>query len=94
MDSELKTNLGDGEAAVSSDYIEPRQIDAYWLQRRLGKYSADAIETQRQSDEVLTALKVRYCLFAMTMLMLFRMPKMTVTAKTDLWGFLASTSSI
>eukprot|EP00047_Mylnosiga_fluctuans_P022270 m.116969 g.116969 ORF g.116969 m.116969 type:complete len:2124 (+) comp9197_c0_seq4:160-6531(+) len=57
MDSELKANLGDGEAAVSSDYLEPRSIDAYWLQRRLGQYSTDAIETQRLADEVLAALK-------------------------------------
>lgn len=57
MESEVKANMGDLEAAVSSDYVEPRQIDAYWLQRRLGKYSDDAIETQRLADEVLTALK-------------------------------------
>ena len=62
MESEVKANLGDLETAVSSDYIEPRQIDAYWLQRRLGKYSDDAIETQRLADEVLTALKVCPCL--------------------------------
>ncbi len=58
MDSEVKANLGDSEAVVSSDYIEPRHIDAFWLQRRLGKYSDDAMETQRLADEVLAALKV------------------------------------
>ncbi len=59
MDSEVKANMGDAEAAVDSDHVEPRQIDAYFLQRRLGKYSDDAIETQRLADEVLAALKVR-----------------------------------
>jgi hypothetical protein len=58
MDSEVRANMGDAGAAVDSDFLEPRQIDAYWLQRRLGTYSADAIETQRLADEVLGALKV------------------------------------
>ena len=59
FESEVKTNLGDNDTAVSSDHIIARDIDAFWLQRRLGKYSDDAIETQRLADEVLTALKVR-----------------------------------
>lgn len=58
MDSELRGTLGDHDTAVDSDFLQPRQIDSYWLQRRLGKYSDDAIETQRLATEVLTALQV------------------------------------
>lgn len=60
MDSELRGTLGDHEGVVDSDFIQPRQIDSFWLQRRLGKYSDDAIETQRLANEVLTALKVGF----------------------------------
>ena len=39
------------------DKLEPRLIDAYWLQRELNKFCNVAEESQKKADEVLEILK-------------------------------------
>lgn len=41
----------------SSDTLHPRHIDAFWLQRELNKYYADAEASRSKSEEVLEILK-------------------------------------
>eukprot|EP01134_Creolimax_fragrantissima_P000807 CFRG0807T1 len=40
-----------------ADSVDPRDIDAYWLQRQLAKYFDDAITSQKMSKEVLEILE-------------------------------------
>lgn len=42
---------------ASSDTIHPRDIDAFWLQRELNKYYADAEASRSKTEEVLEILK-------------------------------------
>ena len=39
--------------------LNPRDVDAYWLQRNLSKVYTDAHASQKKADEVLAILKVR-----------------------------------
>jgi len=48
--------LSDSQQA-SSDVLHPRHIDAFWLQRELNKYYADAEASRSKSEEVLEILK-------------------------------------
>lgn len=50
---------GKGEKA-----LHPRDIDAFWLQRKLGKFYDDAMIAQTKAAEVLEILKV--CTFFLT----------------------------
>ncbi|XP_043940140.1 U5 small nuclear ribonucleoprotein 200 kDa helicase isoform X2 [Protopterus annectens] len=55
----LSANLGasgDIMSAKKKD-LHPRDIDAYWLQRQLGRFYDDAIMSQKKADEVLEILK-------------------------------------
>ncbi len=40
--------------------LHPRDIDAFWLQRKLSKYYDDPMEAQKKATEVLDVLKVRF----------------------------------
>lgn len=44
---------------VKKKDLHPRDIDAFWLQRQLGRFYDDAIVSQKKADEVLEILKVR-----------------------------------
>ena len=39
------------------DTLEPRLVDAYWLQRELNKFYNDPMTSQKKADEVLEILK-------------------------------------
>ena len=44
---------------AAGDRIDPRDIDAYWLQRKLHEYYKEAVTSQKMADQVLNVLKVR-----------------------------------
>ena len=48
----------DGAGRDGKDKLEPRQVDAYWLQRELNKFFKDPIVSQKKADEVMEILKV------------------------------------
>ncbi len=51
-----------GEAGRGSkEKLEPRQVDAYWLQRELNKLYQDPIVSQKKVNEVMEILKVCVC---------------------------------
>ena len=49
----------DARGGRSSDKLEPRSVDAYWLQRELNKFFKDPIASLKKADEVMDILKVR-----------------------------------
>ncbi|CAH1783166.1 unnamed protein product [Owenia fusiformis] len=56
----LHAELAGGEEAmgkVVEKGLHPRDIDAYWLQRKLGKYYDDPVIAQTKANEVLNILK-------------------------------------
>ncbi|CAB3996101.1 U5 small nuclear ribonucleo 200 kDa helicase, partial [Paramuricea clavata] len=60
---EAETNMtlhgwqGSGNNQASQDILQPRSIDAFWLQRELGKYYTEAEASRMKSEEVLEILK-------------------------------------
>ena len=48
---------GSGREEGSQDTLQPRSIDAFWLQRELGKYYTEAEASRTKSDEVLEILR-------------------------------------
>ena len=48
----------DASGRGSGDKLEPRSIDAYWLQRELNKFFNDHIVSQKKANEVIEILKV------------------------------------
>ena len=52
----LRANLQSDSAARSGDDLDPMDLDAFWLQRQLGQYSKDAMETQKLADQSLKVL--------------------------------------
>ena len=42
----------------AADKIDPRDIDAFWLQRKLHEYYKEAVMSQKMADQVLNVLKV------------------------------------
>ncbi|XP_046850049.1 U5 small nuclear ribonucleoprotein 200 kDa helicase-like [Xenia sp. Carnegie-2017] len=46
-----------GNDSASQDVLHPRSIDAFWLQRELGKYYNEAEASRKKSEEVLEILK-------------------------------------
>lgn len=56
-DGEINAGLGELDANKGKDSIDPRAIDAYWLQGEVKKYYEDANAAQRMSEDVLTVLK-------------------------------------
>ncbi|XP_022255650.1 U5 small nuclear ribonucleoprotein 200 kDa helicase-like, partial [Limulus polyphemus] len=60
IDSRLQaTNLGVGQESGSKGTkpLHPREIDAYWLQRKLSKFYDDPVVAQTRAGEVLEILK-------------------------------------
>ncbi|XP_076308174.1 U5 small nuclear ribonucleoprotein l(3)72Ab isoform X1 [Tachypleus tridentatus] len=60
VDSRLQaTNLGVGQESGSKGTkpLHPREIDAYWLQRKLSKFYDDPVVAQTRAGEVLEILK-------------------------------------
>ncbi|EDQ89655.1 uncharacterized protein MONBRDRAFT_36978 [Monosiga brevicollis MX1] len=53
----VSANLGAIGAANAADLVRPADVDAYWLQRELGKYTKDAEESQSLADETLKVLQ-------------------------------------
>ena len=53
------TTMTSKKSSRSLDELNPRDIDAYWLQRNLNKVYNDAHASQKKADEVLAILKVR-----------------------------------
>ncbi|XP_011270402.1 hypothetical protein CAOG_08772, partial [Capsaspora owczarzaki ATCC 30864] len=45
------------QLALDKDYVDPRTIDAFWLQRELAKFYTDAVDAQRISEEVFGVLQ-------------------------------------
>ena len=54
VQSEDQTDRGAGQ---SKDKLDPRQIDAYWLQRELSKFYDDAMTSLKRSQEVMEVLE-------------------------------------
>lgn len=52
----VRANLEREAAQNAADALDPRDLDAFWLQRQLGQYSKDAMETQRLADQSLKVL--------------------------------------
>eukprot|EP00043_Microstomoeca_roanoka_P014404 m.142887 g.142887 ORF g.142887 m.142887 type:complete len:2149 (-) comp16005_c1_seq1:147-6593(-) len=52
----LRANLLREAATAAADGVDPRDLDAFWLQRQLGQYSKDAMETQKLADQSLKVL--------------------------------------
>ncbi|XP_028391652.1 U5 small nuclear ribonucleoprotein 200 kDa helicase-like [Dendronephthya gigantea] len=48
---------GSGNDQALQDILQPRSIDAFWLQRELGKYYTEAEASRMKSEEVLEILK-------------------------------------
>ena len=46
-----------GAGSGEKDILEPRLVDAYWLQRELNKFYNDPMTSQKKADEVLEILK-------------------------------------
>eukprot|EP00051_Salpingoeca_urceolata_P033013 m.18457 g.18457 ORF g.18457 m.18457 type:complete len:2150 (-) comp5725_c0_seq1:68-6517(-) len=57
MHSAVQADLGDLAAVAGDEVLTARSIDAFWLQRQLGKYSDDALESQRLATEVLEIMR-------------------------------------
>lgn len=57
MDGQLTANMGAIDGEADTDKVDPRSIDAFWLQRELSQYYDDATASQKMAEEVLTALK-------------------------------------
>ena len=51
------SQLEDERSQRSGDNLHPRDIDAFWLQRELNKYYADAEASRAKTEEVLEILK-------------------------------------
>ena len=49
--------LEDERSQRTGDSLHPRDIDAFWLQRELNKYYADAEASRSKAEEVLEILK-------------------------------------
>lgn len=43
------------QEGVAKDGLDPRQIDAFWLQRELSKFYEDAVTSQKRAQEVCMA---------------------------------------
>ena len=55
----LQLTGSDGKILGKSDKgLHPRDIDAFWLQRKLSKYYDDPVVAQARAGEVLEILKV------------------------------------
>jgi pre-mRNA-splicing helicase BRR2 len=53
-----------GDASADKFELNPKQVDAYWLQRELNKFYTDSVQTQKLAVDVLNALQkqdVREC---------------------------------
>jgi len=46
-----------GQVATGGDKIDVRAIDAFWLQRKLHEYYAEAVTSHKMADQVLNVLK-------------------------------------
>ena len=82
--------MNDGEAGRGNkEKLEPRQVDAYWLQRELNKLYQDPIVSQKKVNEVMDILKVRIIVFLMvfffTSVLPPRMPVMIEIVRTSLF---------
>lgn len=53
----LQGGLEEDRAQRTGDALHPRDIDAFWLQRELNKYYADAEASRSKAEEVLEILK-------------------------------------
>lgn len=53
----VRANLGDIGKQAAADQVDPREVDAFWLQRQLGQYSKDAVETQKLAETTLSVLQ-------------------------------------
>lgn len=53
----LRANLSEASTKLAADQVDPRDVDAFWLQRQLGQYSKDAVETQQLAETSLTVLQ-------------------------------------
>lgn len=53
----LQGGLEDERSQRTGDNLHPRDIDAFWLQRELNKYYADAEASRSKAEEVLEILK-------------------------------------
>eukprot|EP00052_Salpingoeca_macrocollata_P008148 m.64806 g.64806 ORF g.64806 m.64806 type:complete len:2134 (+) comp16452_c0_seq1:64-6465(+) len=56
-EGQLHAGMGDITTTNAADYVDPRGVDAFWLQREVAKYQKDAMESQRLADEVFKALE-------------------------------------
>ena len=61
---QLDSDVAGGGAGRSQDTLEPRSIDAYWLQRKLNQFFSDPIVSLKKAEEVLQILKVDHHLEA------------------------------
>lgn len=62
FDDTLRTGTFEDEeeaARLSKGGLQPRDIDAHWIQRSLSKFYNDPIVAQQKVKEVLDILKVR-----------------------------------
>ena len=53
----LRANLNTDEGKRASDEVDPREIDAFWLQRQLGQFSDDAVENKKLAETALSVLQ-------------------------------------
>lgn len=58
MASEVRAKDSGLNNQGEEDHIDARSIDAYWLQRELGKFYGDALKSQEMANAVLEVLKV------------------------------------
>lgn len=56
-DTILRANLADDERKRAADEVDPREVDAFWLQRQLGQFSDDAVENQKLAEATLQVLQ-------------------------------------
>uniref|UniRef100_A0A1X7VH62 U5 small nuclear ribonucleoprotein 200 kDa helicase n=1 Tax=Amphimedon queenslandica TaxID=400682 RepID=A0A1X7VH62_AMPQE len=56
LQTHLDTEAG-GAGSRQKDTLEPRTVDAYWLQREINKFMKDPLASQKKADEVLDILK-------------------------------------
>ena len=57
---QLSSNAEEAIAGKKEKGLHPRDIDAFWLQRKLSKYYDDPIVAQAKATEVLEILKVKF----------------------------------
>ena len=57
---QLSSNAEEAIAGKKEKGLHPRDIDAFWLQRKLSKYYDDPIVAQAKATEVLEILKVQF----------------------------------